>query len=91
MRNIESFLEDTQETVTGTVFARLEPHHFTLLGIESPHDLMNSKFGAYGEMNNTWDGDDVRGFAKIFGNGVSIFHAVNNSLKSEKALSDAVS
>jgi argininosuccinate synthase len=91
MRNIESFLEDTQETVTGTVFARLEPHHFTLLGIESPHDLMNSQFGAYGEMNNTWDGDDVRGFAKIFGNGVSIFHAVNNSLKSEKALSDAVS
>jgi argininosuccinate synthase len=91
MRNIERFLEDTQETVTGTVFVKLEPHHFNLLGIESPHDLMNSKFGAYGEMNNTWDGNDVRGFAKIFGNGISIFHAVNNSLKPENELSDAIS
>jgi argininosuccinate synthase len=89
MRNIERFLEDTQETVTGTVFFQLQPHHFSLLGIESAHDLMNSRFGAYGEMNNTWDGNDVRGFAKIFGNGVSIFHAVNNSLKQENALSDA--
>lgn len=85
MRNIERFMEDTQETVTGTVHVRLEPYRFTLTGIESDHDLMNNRFGAYGEMNNTWDGNDVRGFAKIFGNGVSIFHAVNNSLKTENA------
>jgi argininosuccinate synthase len=81
MRNIERFLEDTQQTVSGTVYATLEPYRFTLTGIESPHDLMNNRFGAYGEMNNTWDGNDVRGFAKIFGNGVSIYHAVNDALK----------
>jgi argininosuccinate synthase len=89
MRNIERFLEDSQETVSGTVYATLEPHRFTLTGIESPHDLMNSRFGAYGEMNKTWDGNDVRGFAKIFGNGISIYHAVNNSLKAENIHSDA--
>ncbi len=79
MRNIERFLEDTQKTVTGTVHARLEPRHFTLTGIESPHDLMSSQFGTYGEMNAGWDGDDVRGFAKIFGNGMAIYHAVNQT------------
>jgi argininosuccinate synthase len=77
MRNIEKFLEDTQKTVTGDVFVALYPYRFTLTGVKTPRDLMSSKFGAYGEMNNSWDGADVRGFAKIFGNQVAIYHAVN--------------
>ncbi|MBX2905240.1 MAG: argininosuccinate synthase [Taibaiella sp.] len=81
MRNIETFLEDTQTNVTGKVFVTLLPHRFLLKGIDSPHDLMSSRFGAYGEMNNGWTGDDVKGFAKIFGNQVSIFHSVNNATK----------
>ena len=27
---------------------------FRSVGIESVHDLMSSKFGSYGEMNNAW-------------------------------------
>lgn len=77
MRNIERFLEDTQQTVTGTVFCTLHPYRFTLDGIESPHDLMNDRFGSYGEMNTGWSGDDVRGFAKIFGNQTAIYHKIN--------------
>lgn len=77
MRNIEKFFTDSQETVSGTVFVTLHPYRFTLEGIESAHDLMNSKFGNYGEMNKGWSGDDVKGFAKIFGNQTAIFHAVN--------------
>ena len=77
MRNIEKFLTDTQETVSGKVFVTLQPYRFTVTGIESPHDLMSSKFGSYGEMNKGWSGDDVKGFAKIFGNQTSIFHKVN--------------
>jgi len=46
------------------------------LGIQSPHDLMSSKFGKYGEMNLGWTGDDVRGFSKIFGNQTMIYHQV---------------
>lgn len=78
MRNIEKFLEDSQQTVSGTVFATLHPYRFTLDGIESPHDLMSSRFGSYGEMNKGWSGDDVKGFAKIFGNQTSIYLKINS-------------
>ena len=78
MRNIEAFLADTQKTVTGKVFVQLRPYRFQVIGIESKHDLMSSKFGSYGEMNLSWTGEDVKGFSKIFGNQVMIYHKVNN-------------
>jgi argininosuccinate synthase len=81
MRNIEKFLEDTQVTVTGKAFITLQPYRFTVTGVESAHDLMSSKFGSYGEMNKGWSGDDVKGFAKIFGNQSAIYHKVNESAK----------
>ncbi len=77
MRDIESFFENSQQNVTGTVFVQLLPYRFQISGIESAFDLMNSKFGKYGEMNSGFTGDDVRGFSKIFGNQVSIWNAVN--------------
>ena len=77
MRNIEKFMEDTQQTVNGKVSVLLAPYRFQVLGIESPNDLMSSKFGKYGEMNNAWTGEDVKGFSKIFGNQVMIYHKVN--------------
>ncbi|PZF74222.1 argininosuccinate synthase [Taibaiella soli] len=83
MRHIEGFLNDTQATVTGKVFIELAPYRYTLTGIESDHDLMSSAFGSYGEMNNGWTGDDVKGFTKIFGNQVSIFHKVNQAANND--------
>jgi argininosuccinate synthase len=77
MRDIEAFLTHSQENVTGDVFVQLLPYRFHVIGIESAFDLMNSKFGKYGEMNSGFTGDDVRGFSKIFGNQVSIWHKVN--------------
>jgi argininosuccinate synthase len=76
MRDIESFLENTQRNVTGDVYVTLMPYRFQVTGIESPYDLMSSKFGKYGEMNSGWSGDDVRGFSKIFGNQTMIYHQV---------------
>ena len=81
MRNIEKFLQDTQATVSGKVFVTLQPYRLTITGIESNHDLMNSKFGSYGEMNTGWSGDDVKGFAKIFGNQTAIYHKINEGIK----------
>jgi argininosuccinate synthase len=78
MRNIEKFLEDSQATVSGKVFVTLEPYRFIITGIESDHDLMSNRFGSYGEMNTGWTGDDVKGFAKIFGNQTAIFHKIND-------------
>jgi argininosuccinate synthase len=79
MRNIETFLEDIQANVSGKVKVRLMPYRFEIQGIESPHDLMSSKFGSYGEMNNAWTGDDVKGFTKIIGNQMKIYYQVNAS------------
>jgi argininosuccinate synthase len=76
MRDIETFFTSSQQHVTGTVHVRLHPYHFETIGIESPYDLMQSKFGSYGEMNNTWSGEDVRGFAKIFSNQIMIYEQV---------------
>lgn len=77
MRNIETFLTETQVNVSGKVKVFLAPYRFHVIGIESSHDLMSSKFGSYGEMNNAWSGDDVKGFSKIFGNQTMIYHKVN--------------
>lgn len=78
MRDIESYLTSSQQHVTGDVHVELHPYRFHVLGIESPYDLMSSKFGKYGEMNLGWTGDDVKGFTKIFGNQVAIFHQVKS-------------
>lgn len=79
MRDMEAFLQSSQENVTGDVFVLLYPYRFQVIGIESPFDLMSSKFGKYGEMNNGWSGEDVRGFSKIFGNQTMIWHQVKES------------
>lgn len=79
MRDIEAFLESSQQHVTGEVFVQLMPYRYQVTGIGSPFDLMSSKFGRYGEMNTGWSGEDVRGFSKIFGNQTAIYHSVKNS------------
>jgi argininosuccinate synthase len=79
MRDIEAFFTSSQQNVTGDVFIQLMPYRFQSLGIESPFDLMSSKFGKYGEMNTGWSGEDVRGFSKIFGNQTAIYHAVKKA------------
>ena len=62
--------------MTGKVHLEMFPHRFQILGIESPYDLMSSKFGKYGEMNLGWTGEDVKGFTRIFGNQAAIHHQV---------------
>lgn len=79
MRDIEAFLTNSQQQVTGDVHVQLFPYRFQVLGIESPFDLMSSKFGKYGEMNLGWSGDDVKGFSKIFGNQTMIYNQVKKS------------
>lgn len=76
MRDMESFLTNSQKNVTGDVHVELFPYRFTVTGIESPFDLMSSRFGKYGEMNLGWTGEDVIGFSKIFGNQTMIYHQV---------------
>jgi argininosuccinate synthase len=76
MRDMEAFLTNSQQHVTGEVHVELYPYRFQVTGIESPFDLMSSQFGKYGEMNVGWSGEDVKGFSKIFGNQTMIYHQV---------------
>ena len=77
MRDMEAFLESSQAQVSGEVFVTLKPYHFQLDGITSKHDLMNAKFGSYGEMNKGWTADEAKGFIKILGNQNKIYQQVN--------------
>lgn len=85
MRDIESFLQHSQANVSGKVFVQLMPYRFQIIGIESAFDLMNSKFGKYGEMNSGFTGEDVRGFSKIFGNQTIIWNAVQQENKKQSS------
>jgi len=79
MRDIEAYLTNSQQNVTGDVFVQLLPYRFQIIGIESNYDLMSAKFGKYGEMNTGFTGEDVRGFSKIFGNQTSIWNKVKEA------------
>ena len=81
MRDIEAFLANSQRNVSGKVFVRMRPYHFDLIGIESAHDLSRSGFAEYGEMNNAWTADDVKGFTKILSMPLKIYNAVNKDLE----------
>ncbi len=78
MRNIEAFLQSSQEMVSGDVTVSLKPYHFSLDGIVSEHDLMNAKFGSYGEENTGWTAEEAKGFIKILGNQNKIYQQVNS-------------
>ena len=74
MRDTEAYLERSQERVTGVVYLTLHPYRFTLEGVESPYDMMQSKVATYGETNKAWDSRDAKGFIKIYSNAIQISH-----------------
>jgi len=80
MRDMEAFLTSSQQSVSGEVEVVLKPYHFLVNGITSPHDLMNAKFGSYGEINNGWTAEEAKGFIKIIGNQNKIHQQVNSEL-----------
>ncbi len=77
MRDIEAFLTSSQAPVNGTVGVDLFPHRYQLRGVESPNDLLGAGFGNYGEDNDGWSGQDVRGFTKIMSLAGKIRQQVN--------------
>ena len=67
MRDIEAFLDSSQETVIGTATVQLYKGHLRVLGCESPYSLFDLKVATYGETNTLWDARDARGFTQIYG------------------------
>ena len=80
-RDMEAMMDSIEQNVTGEVEIALMPYHFSVLGCTSEHDLMSSKFGAYGEINNSYTGRDVVGFTKVIANPLKIYYSVNGELE----------
>ena len=66
-RDLEAFLDSTQDAVTGDVRVKLFPQGFTVEGVRSPRSLVRPDMASYGESTRLWDGAEAAGFAKIFG------------------------
>ena len=77
MRDMEAFMESSQKQVNGSVFIKLHPYRFDLLGIQSPNDLMQAEFGSYGEMNIGWTAEEAKGFIKLTANATKIYQHLN--------------
>jgi len=76
MRDIEKFLESSQKNVSGNVYIKLRPYCFTLVGVDSPFDLMKTELGEYGETNKGWTAEEVKGFIKMMANPLKIYYTV---------------
>ncbi len=66
-RDLEAFLESSQQVVTGDVRLRISPCSFTVEGVRSANSLMRSEMASYGEGTSLWSGPEAASFAKIFG------------------------
>ncbi len=77
MRDIESMLESSQRNVNGTVTMLLRPHCFETVGVDSPDDLVKTKFGEYGEMQKGWTAEDAKGFIKVTSTPLRVYYAAH--------------
>lgn len=77
MRDMEAFMESTQKSVCGTVNVMLKPYNFFVLGCNSDYDMMNSKFGEYGEINKSYTSQDIVGFTKVLANPLKIYYSLH--------------
>jgi argininosuccinate synthase len=67
MRDVEAFLESSQQRVTGRVRVQLLAGQATVLGATSPCSLLNPEIALYGERAALWRGQEAAAFAKIYG------------------------
>lgn len=75
MRDIEAMLESSQRNVNGTVIVELRPLSMFMVGVDSPDDLVKTKFGEYGEMQKGWTAGDAKGFIKVLSTPLRVYYA----------------
>ena len=66
-RDLEAFLQSSQDRVRGEVRLTLHPRTYQVEGVQSPYSLMDPRIATYGEANRLWTGAEAAGFAKVFG------------------------
>lgn len=65
LRDMEAFIDSSQQRVTGEARVRLGAGTFAVVGVRSPFSMASAASGVYGEMPKLWTGDDVRGYSTI--------------------------
>ncbi|MFT6835941.1 MAG: argininosuccinate synthase [Francisellaceae bacterium] len=76
LRDIEAYLLSSQKRVCGDVFIEISPWQLQILGCQSKYDLMAAEGSTYGESNESWTADDVKGFSKILSNQLRAYKKV---------------
>lgn len=85
MRDIEAMLTESQRNVNGTAILQLRPLGFSTVGVESPDDLVKTKFGEYGETQKGWTAEDAKGFIKVLSTPLRVYYT-NHKDELEKDL-----
>ncbi len=67
MRDFEAFLDSANARVSGEVRVRLYRGNHDVVGVRSPHSLMNPDVAVYGEGTRAFTGAEAAGFARIHG------------------------
>lgn len=65
MRDVEAFIDHSQDVVSGTVTVKLFKGTARVQGVESPHSMFDAGTATYGEENALWDGRDAEGFTTL--------------------------
>ncbi|MGQ9788435.1 MAG: argininosuccinate synthase [Candidatus Hadarchaeaceae archaeon] len=66
MRDIEKFVDSTQEVVTGEVAMRLQEMSAMQENVTSPYSLINERIARYAQTAG-WKGSEAEAFIKIYG------------------------
>ena len=74
MRDIEAMLTNSQRNVNGKVSIELRPYGFSMIGVDSPDDLVKNKLGEYGEGAKGWTSEEAKGFIKITSNSLRAYY-----------------
>lgn len=67
MRDLEALLDSANARVTGEARVRLHRGRHDVVGVRSPHSLMDPGVAVYGEGARAWSGAQAAGFARIHG------------------------
>ncbi|MCQ2174031.1 MAG: argininosuccinate synthase [Bacteroidales bacterium] len=74
MRDMEEMLTSSQRNVNGEVTVELRPYGFSMVGVDSPDDLVKNKLGEYGEGAKGWTSQEAKGFIKISSNPLRAYY-----------------
>lgn len=79
---LDAFVDNTQETVTGTVKLKLYKGSCTVCGSKSPYSLYNHEFATFGE-DEVYNQKDAEGFINLFGLPLKVRALMEEKLQQE--------